>query len=83
MVVVAETKVYQMRANLISVGWTGWMGEWPVPRFPAGNGIRRDGRDRKPVLVVFVVGGGDHFEQLELRRGTETRRGGEHKAATD
>ena len=83
MVVVAETKVYQMRANLILVGWTGSMEEWPVPRFPAGNDIRRDGRDYKPVLVIFVVGGGDHFEQLELRRGTETRRGGEHKAATD
>ena len=44
------------------------MGEWPVPRFPAGNGIRSNGRNRKPVLVIFVVGGGDHFEQLDLRK---------------
>ena len=51
------------------------MGEWPVPRFPAGNGIRRYGDDRKPVLVIFVVGGGDHFEQLDPRRGR--KRGGE------
>ena len=51
--------------NLISVGW---MGEWPVPRFPAGNRIRSNGRDRKPVLVIFVVGGEDHFEQLDLRK---------------
>ena len=60
------------------------MGEWPVPHFPTGNGIRSDGRDHKPVLVIFVVGGGDHFVQRDLRRGMETRRGGESiKVATD
>ena len=60
------------------------MGEWPVPHFPVGNDICSDGRDRKPVLDIFVVGGGNHFEQLDLRRGMEMRRGGESiKAATD
>ena len=60
------------------------MGEWPVPDFQAGNGIRSNGHDRKLVLIIFVVGGGDHFVQLHLRRGMEIRRGGESiKAATD
>ena len=60
------------------------MCESPVPYFPVGNGIRSDGHDCKAMLVIFFVGLGDHFEQLDLRRGMEKRWEGESiKVATE
>ena len=59
--------------NLISVGW---MGEWPVPRFPAGNGIRRYmGMTAKRCWSYSLLVGRDYFEQLDPRSGR--KQGGE------